>query len=253
MPEVRGTALAASLPEPRPFIVFATAYDSYALDAIARRRHRLPAEAGVARQAGRHARPRALAAGASRAISSATWPRRRRCRRRCGPARCRRSPGFDCAAASLPARGVGGDFYDALRRSAARTWGAAARRRLGQGHGGRPGRLGRAGARAHARPGSRASTPAALMAAVDRDVYATTDGARYATAIYATLDAGDAPLHARQRRPSGGAGRRPATGAIARVHRRTGPGAGLDRGRRVRGRTTSRLPPAACSWPTPTA
>ena len=27
MPEVRGTALAASLPEPRPFIVFATAYE----------------------------------------------------------------------------------------------------------------------------------------------------------------------------------------------------------------------------------
>ena len=35
MPEVRGTALAASLPEPRPFIVFATAFDQYALDAIA--------------------------------------------------------------------------------------------------------------------------------------------------------------------------------------------------------------------------
>jgi phosphoserine phosphatase RsbU/P len=31
--------------------------------------------------------------------------------------------------------------------------------------------------------------PAALMAAVDRDVYGTTDGARYATAVYATLDA----------------------------------------------------------------
>src|SRR3954471_5989535 len=35
MPEVRGTALAASLPEPRPFIVFATAFDHYGLDAIA--------------------------------------------------------------------------------------------------------------------------------------------------------------------------------------------------------------------------
>jgi phosphoserine phosphatase RsbU/P len=31
--------------------------------------------------------------------------------------------------------------------------------------------------------------PEALMAAVDRDVYGTTDGARYATAIYASLDA----------------------------------------------------------------
>ena len=61
MPEVRGTALAASLPEPRPFIVFATAFDNYALEAIARRRHRLPAEAGVARQAGGDARSRARA------------------------------------------------------------------------------------------------------------------------------------------------------------------------------------------------
>src|SRR6478735_422412 len=35
MPEMRGTALAATLPEPRPFIVFATAFDNYGLDAIA--------------------------------------------------------------------------------------------------------------------------------------------------------------------------------------------------------------------------
>ena len=35
MPEVRGTALAASLPEPRPYIVFATAFETYALEAIA--------------------------------------------------------------------------------------------------------------------------------------------------------------------------------------------------------------------------
>mgnify|MGYP003704979873 CR=1 FL=1 len=35
MPETRGTSLAASLPEPRPFIVFATAHEHYALDAFA--------------------------------------------------------------------------------------------------------------------------------------------------------------------------------------------------------------------------
>ena len=51
------------------------------------------------------------------------------------------------------------------------------------------------------------------MAAVDRDVYATTDGARYATAIYGVLDASQRPAHARQRRPSGGAG-------VAARHRR---------------------------------
>ena len=35
MPEVRGTSLAASLPEPRPFVVFATAYERYAIEAFA--------------------------------------------------------------------------------------------------------------------------------------------------------------------------------------------------------------------------
>ena len=38
------------------------------------------------------------------------------------PARCRAIDGFDCAAASLPARGVGGDFYDVFRRSSSRRW-----------------------------------------------------------------------------------------------------------------------------------
>ena len=35
MPQTRGTTLAASLPEPRPFIVFATAFDKHAIDAFA--------------------------------------------------------------------------------------------------------------------------------------------------------------------------------------------------------------------------
>src|SRR5262245_15038206 len=35
MPQMSGTALAGSLPEPRPFVVFATAFDHYALDAFA--------------------------------------------------------------------------------------------------------------------------------------------------------------------------------------------------------------------------
>jgi DNA-binding LytR/AlgR family response regulator len=35
MPETSGTELAASLPEPRPFVVFATAFDHYALAAFA--------------------------------------------------------------------------------------------------------------------------------------------------------------------------------------------------------------------------
>ena len=35
MPQESGTVLAHSLPEPRPFIVFATAFDQYAVDAFA--------------------------------------------------------------------------------------------------------------------------------------------------------------------------------------------------------------------------
>ena len=35
MPQVSGTTLAGLLPEPRPFVVFATAFDQYALEAFA--------------------------------------------------------------------------------------------------------------------------------------------------------------------------------------------------------------------------
>ncbi len=35
MPDGDGTELAASLPEPRPFVVFATAFDRYAIEAFA--------------------------------------------------------------------------------------------------------------------------------------------------------------------------------------------------------------------------
>ena len=34
MPAERGTELAASLPEPRPFVVFATAYERFAVEAF---------------------------------------------------------------------------------------------------------------------------------------------------------------------------------------------------------------------------
>ena len=77
-----------------------------------------------------------------------------------------RIPGFDCAAASLPARGVGGDFYDCVSDLDAGgctgamhgALGVAARRRVGQGRGGRPGRLRRAGARPY-RGHARAARP----------------------------------------------------------------------------------------------
>jgi len=110
MPERRGTELAASLPEPRPFIVFATAFDRYAVDAfavaatdyllkpisrarlsstLARVREQLSKQTELEREM--------VAASAAQAHMFA----------RTLPA----IPGFDCAASTLPARAVGGDFY----------------------------------------------------------------------------------------------------------------------------------------------
>ena len=71
------------------------------------------------------------------------------------------------------------------------------------------------------------------MAAVDRDVYATTDGARYATAIYGVLDA------PRRRLTLVNAGH-PAVLIVPSSRQRasalaaTGPALGLDRGRHIR-------------------
>lgn len=186
MPEVRGTALAASLPEPRPFIVFATAYDNYGLDAIAvdatdyllkpvsrarlaatldRVRTRLSKQSELERDV-----------AAASAVQAQMWPGTL-------PA----IAGFDCAAASLPARGVGGDFYDLFSLDGSR-WAML----LGDASGkGMAAGLVASAVQARVHTAARLAhlDPAALMAAVDRDVYATTDGARYATGIYASLDA----------------------------------------------------------------
>jgi len=199
MPEVRGTALAASLPEPRPFIVFATAFENYALDAIAvdatdyllkpvsRSKLAATLDRVRARLAKQTDLERDVAAGS--AVQSQMWPGAL-------PA----VPGFDCAAASLPARGVGGDFYDLFslgdppdRRGGSLDPPPVWALLLGDasGKGVAAGLVASAvQARVHTAARLANLAPAALMAAVDRDVYATTDGARYATAIYATLDAG---------------------------------------------------------------
>jgi len=198
MPEVRGTALAASLPEPRPFIVFATAFDSYGLDAIAvdatdyllkpvsRAKLAATLERVRARLAKQSDLERDVRAGS--AVQSQMWP-----------GTLPVVPGFDCAAASLPARGVGGDFYDMFplpdgpAEVTAERWALL----LGDasGKGVAAGLVASAvQARVHTAARLAHLAPAALMAAVDRDVYSTTDGARYATAIYATLNSGSRRL-----------------------------------------------------------
>jgi serine phosphatase RsbU (regulator of sigma subunit) len=183
MPEVRGTALAASLPEPRPFIVFATAFDNYALDAIAvDATDYLLKPVSRAKLATTLDRVRARLATqsvardivAATAVQSHMWP-----------GSLPRIPGFDCAAASLPARGVGGDFYDVfpIEPNWAFLLGDASGKGVAAG-------LVASAVQARVNTAARLAhlKPEELMAAVDRDVYATTDGARYATAIYGVID-----------------------------------------------------------------
>ena len=199
MPEVRGTALAASLPEPRPFIVFATAFDQYALDAIALEAtdyllkpvSRIKLAATLDRVRARLARQtvdKDIAAASD--VQAHMWP-----------GSLPVIPGFDCAAASLPERGVGGDFYDCfaipslsrrsspdISRAEADAWAILLGDASGKGIA-----AGLVASAVQARVHTAATLahlgPEALMAAVDEDVHATTDGARYATAIYGVLDA----------------------------------------------------------------
>ena len=187
MPEVRGTVLAASLPEPRPFIVFATAFDNYGLDAIAvdatdyllKPVSRTKLAATLDRVRARLAQltvERDIVAASK--VQAHMWP-----------GSLPRIAGFDCAAASLPARGVGGDFYDVFQISGASdAWAFLLGDASGKGVA-----AGLVASAVQARVNTAARLahlePAALMAAVDRDVYATTYGARYATAIYGVIDA----------------------------------------------------------------
>jgi sigma-B regulation protein RsbU (phosphoserine phosphatase) len=194
MPEVRGTTLAASLPEPRPFIVFATAFDQYGLDAIAVEatdyllkpvsRGKLAATLDRVRgKLARQAIDRDIAAASN--VQARMWPGSL-------PA----IPGFECAAASLPARGVGGDFYDLFEVTSQSEGDGLSRRQWALLLGDASGKGVAAGlvasavqARVHTAARLARLGAEALMAAVDRDVFATTDGARYATGIYGTLDA----------------------------------------------------------------
>jgi len=189
MPEVRGTALAATLPEPRPFIVFATAFDNYGLDAIA-----VDATDYLLKPVSRtklvatldRVRRRLDTMSTMRDVVAAT-----QVQAQMWPGQLPRIDGFDCAAASLPARGVGGDFYD-LFRVAGETGKAGTYALLLGDASGKGVAAGLVASAVQARVNTAARLahldPEELMAAIDRDVYATTDGARYATAIYAVLD-----------------------------------------------------------------
>ncbi len=198
MPEVRGTALAAALPEPRPFIVFATAFDHYGLDAIAvEATDYLLKPVSRAKLSGTldRVRARLTKLALERDVAAAT-----NVQAQMWPGQLPRIHGFDCAAASLPARGVGGDFYDLFRVAdeAGATGATSATGATGayalligdaSGKGVAAGLIASAvQARVNAAARHARMDAEELVAAIDRDVYATTDGARYATAIYGVLD-----------------------------------------------------------------
>ena len=198
MPEVRGTTLAASLPEPRPFIVFATAFDNYGLEAIA-----LEATDYLLKPVSRaklavtldRVRARLVTLTVERDIVAAT-----KVQFHMWPGSLPPIPGFECAAASLAARGVGGDFYDVFpldpkggSSDPPAQWALLLGDASGKGVA-----AGLVASAVQARVNTAARLahldPEELMAAVDRDVYATTDGARYATAIYGVLDSASSRL-----------------------------------------------------------
>ena len=222
MPQVSGTMLAHSLPEPRPFIVFATAFDQYAVDAFAVdatdylvkpiTRARLAGTlARVRERLSRHSdleRDLAAASVAQAALLPRTMPA---------------MPGFDAAALTRPARGVGGDFFLAQALADQRV--ALA---LGDVAGkGLPASLVASSLQARIEAVARYAAGSAtdVVVAVNRTLCETSDGARFATLTYLEVDA-----------PRGGvtlvnAGHLPALllapGAALRRLAATGPALGL--------------------------
>jgi serine phosphatase RsbU (regulator of sigma subunit) len=223
MPEVRGTTLAASLPEPRPFVVFATAYERYAMDAFACdavdyllkpvSRTKLAATLDrIRRRLDQRSDTERDVATAS-ALQADMWP-----------GALPPIPGFDCAAASLPASGVGGDFYDAFALEDD-TWGLLIGDVSGKGVAAGlvatavQGRV-QTAAR-HAR-----LAPVILADVLNADLYASTQGQRYATMIYATLDAAARRMRLVNAGHPGALLCAPPPGARTEV-RSTGPALGL--------------------------
>ena len=185
MPEVSGTALAQSLPEPRPFVVFATAFDRYAIDAfaleatdylvkpitrarlsttLARIRERLSRRTDLERE---------LAAAS--AVQAALLPRT-----------IPHMPGLDGAAVTLPARGVGGDFLVAQKLSDQRVVLA-----LGDVSGkGMPAGLVASSLQARLETVARHTHSPAheVVAEVNRTLCTSAEGGRFATLVYLEID-----------------------------------------------------------------
>jgi len=183
MPAERGTELAATLPEPRPFIVFATAYERFAVDAfqydaadyllkpvtrqrlqatLDRLRHKLRARHEAAREVDDAVRAQSF-------LLPRTLPD---------------VPGFAVSARTLPARAVGGDFYDAeyVDDEVAFVLGDVSGKGMAAGL-----IASSVQARWQAAIRQRDRSLATMMTALNRDVMASTEGSRYATLVHGVL------------------------------------------------------------------
>lgn len=185
MPQMSGTALASTLPEPRPLVVFATAFDRYALDAFAvDATDYLVKPITRARLSGTLARVRERLSRRSdleRDLVAASAAQRRLL-----PQAMPVISGYDSAALTVPARGVGGDFFVAQQIAADRFVLA-----LGDVAGkGMPAGLVASSLQARIETVARHAGGSAsdVVADVNRALCATSDSARFATLVYVDVD-----------------------------------------------------------------
>jgi serine phosphatase RsbU (regulator of sigma subunit) len=186
MPQMSGTTFAGTLPEPRPFLVFATAFDRYALDAFAVdatdylvkpiTRARLSSTLSRVRERLAHQsdleRELVVASATQAALLSRSLPG---------------APAYDAAALTIAARGVGGDFFlghEIADGRLAFALGDVAGKGMSAGlvASSLQARIETVAAHGH-------SSPCELVAEVNRALWGTTDGARFATLAYIEIDA----------------------------------------------------------------
>lgn len=184
MPAERGTDLAASLPEPRPFVVFATAYERFAVDAF----QYDPADyllKPVNRQRLAQTLDRLRAKLATRRDTEREWSAAARAQAHLLPRSLPDLPGYTMAARTLPARAVGGDFYDAtlVEGRLAFVLGDVSGKGMAAGL-----IASSVQARWQAAMGQRDLTAVEMMTALNRDILGSTEGSRYATLVHALLE-----------------------------------------------------------------
>jgi len=184
MPVERGTDLAASLPEPKPLVVFATAYERFAIDAFQYDAADYLLKP-VTRERLRATLDRLRAKLEARRDVAREWHDASRAQAHLLPRELPRVTGYAIGAGTLPARAVGGDFYD-LRQVGDRlalVLGDVAGKGMAAGL-----IASSVQARWEAALDRGHDDPEALVGALSRDVLASTEGSRYATLFHAVLD-----------------------------------------------------------------